>query len=476
MSKEDLMEAMGHVDDRILERYVQAEKRLATKKIWVKRVAAAACFALIIGLFTFGIWGGLFPNVSILPTSGPIGPSIQIGVPSTPTMTLPNHTAVPTVPPSTIPDNPPFVIPTPPVYPDAAYTAWDIAAMFPGAWLDSTSYYQCIYTEKAEYLDVCPVPTAENLPVFQYQGIPSNKEEAEVRYFIDTVLCRLSRALEIEIPEYTLVSDSFLGDPTYYHTTIDTEDYSIYFTEASFGIVPYALDASTPIRLNGEIVQIDQRQNNQDILNSLEGIKQTLFDILDVSFADTHVVRKYINEIDPNVYAITVYYYNRDESELNTLLQTGFAPQSGFISITFDNYNNWNQCAINDHLLSNVQIHYQMEATERNYPVKTQQRRISLEEAEVLLYNGYVFGGHRCPLCMKAQVAVDFADYDYVGLEYLFTRSYNKPTEGIPFYAFYKQIGVTENGNLIFAKTYVPAIEVSGYTEYFESQKEEHPS
>ena len=44
----------------------------------------------------------------------------------------------------------------------------------------------------------------------------------------------------------------------------------------------------------------------------------------------------------------------------------------------------------------------------------------------------------------------------------------------IPFYAFYKNIGRSENGNLIYAKTYVPAIEVSGYKEYFESQEANH--
>ena len=463
MSKKDLIKAMGQVDDRILERYTSIEDRYHVHQASKPRrrwIAAAACFSSLIILGVIGILGGFFANNPLSPTFGITTPSIHIAASTASTRPL-----------SSAP-----VTPEPPVYPDAAYTAWDIAALFPHTLMDSTSYYQCIYTEKAEYLDISPIPALENLPILQYSSIPSDITESALREFIDMVLPKLSTALEIEIPEYTLVCDSFLGDPTYYHTNIDTEDYSIYFTEASFGIVPCVLDASTPIRLNGEIVQIDQRQNNQDVLNSLEGIKQTLFNILNVSFADTHVVRKYINEIDPNVYAITVYYYNRDESELNTLLQTGFAPQSGFISITFDNYDNWNQCAINDHLLSNVQIHYQMEATERNYPVKTQQRRISLEEAEVLLYNGYVFGGHSCPLCIKAQNPVGFSDYDYVGLEYLFTQSENKPTEGIPFYAFYKQIGVTENGNLIFAKTYVPAIEVSGYTEYFESQKEEHPS
>ena len=41
-------------------------------------------------------------------------------------------------------------------------------------------------------------------------------------------------------------------------------------------------------------------------------------------------------------------------------------------------------------------------------------------------------------------------------------------------YAFYKKIGTGKNGNSIYAKTYVAAIEVRGYDAYFESQTKNH--
>jgi len=74
------------------------------------------------------------------------------------------------------------------------------------------------------------------------------------------------------------------------------------------------------------------------------------------------------------------------------------------------------------------------------------------------------------------QDKVDFEGYDYTGFEYVFGYDYENDCkkEGIPFYTFYKKIGKSENGNTIYAKTYVPAIEVKGYKEYFESQKEKH--
>jgi len=79
---------------------------------------------------------------------------------------------------------------------------------------------------------------------------------------------------------------------------------------------------------------------------------------------------------------------------------------------------------------------------------------------------------------MANQEKVSFDDYDYVSFEYV--REYPSSENGnesrafIPFYAFYKEIGMADNGNKLFAKTYVPAIEIDGYEEYFESQAETH--
>ena len=72
---------------------------------------------------------------------------------------------------------------------------------------------------------------------------------------------------------------------------------------------------------------------------------------------------------------------------------------------------------------------------------------------------------------MQAQAPVDFKDYDHVDLEYV--RGFND-MEILPFYAFYKYTGDADNGNKIYAKTYVPAIKVSGYKKYFEDQEKYH--
>lgn len=99
---------------------------------------------------------------------------------------------------------------------------------------------------------------------------------------------------------------------------------------------------------------------------------------------------------------------------------------------------------------------------------------LTLSEAEALLSKGYVFGGHGCTLCMANQPAVDFSDYDAVSLEYVAAPDSpgQKSRLSLPFYAFYKYIGENEYGIPTYAKTYVPAIEISGLEEYFSQHRD----
>ena len=91
-----------------------------------------------------------------------------------------------------------------------------------------------------------------------------------------------------------------------------------------------------------------------------------------------------------------------------------------------------------------------------------------------MLYNGYVFGGHSCKLCMEAQEEISFEDYDAVGLSYVCGEGEDALV--IPFYTFYQKIGKCKNGNFTYAKTYVSAVKVSGLEEHFDMQTKEHKS
>ena len=100
-------------------------------------------------------------------------------------------------------------------------------------------------------------------------------------------------------------------------------------------------------------------------------------------------------------------------------------------------------------------------------------KKLSLEEAYELLINGYCFGAHTCPKCMQNNTPVDFSEYDYVGLEYLFGIDPLETGDSmpvLPFYVFYKEMeGEVYNGGQLYAKTWVPMIELSGMKEYFDN-------
>jgi hypothetical protein len=145
---------------------------------------------------------------------------------------------------------------------------------------------------------------------------------------------------------------------------------------------------------------------------------------------------------------------------------------SDFIRISFDNIQNHPSEEVSDSIINDVSISYVQHRIDvsEEYQSIAREKRISLKEAEALLYNGYTFGGHTCDICMAQQDHISFKGYDLVGFEYLFDEKQNL---GIPFYTFYKEIEQLKNVKT-YAKTYVPAIPVSGYEEYFESQLKNH--
>ena len=173
---------------------------------------------------------------------------------------------------------------------------------------------------------------------------------------------------------------------------------------------------------------------------------------------------------------VDICFYDESAHPLNSLVDY---PISDYICISFDNFSNYSGDIVSDSILTVSSVHYfknRNDIGDIQYDVIANAKKISISEAEALLYNGYVFGGHSCPLCMRAQDKVSFENYDFVDMEYVFGDydKTGKTTKGIPFYVFYKNIGKSKNGNTIYAMTYVPAIEVSGYKEYFESQKDNH--
>ncbi len=429
MKKKEWNEGLDRLDADLVEKYVEQKDQLRQKKrsktVWLHIGAVAACFALIICV-------------------GIIVPMLKV-----------------------------------PTWDTAHYSAKDISKLFSSNKDNSvsTNAYTKIYVPHEKYLHIDEIPDDKYLGVYEYTGKTKELDKNEFRDFINGILPKLSESIGVTVPKYDINEDNYsygkslsvgASDGHYRIRASQSEAYcSLYFY--SWG------DADKKIIIDGETVQIDQRLSDEEIIKSIKSIKNKLFDIFNVSFSDVKIRRHFDGYSDHGASSIYIYFYNESAHPLN---KSEGKPVSDYICISFNNSYNYSGDIVSDDILTVSDIKYKKNRTDiaKEWTLIGNAKRISLKEAEALLYKGYVFGGHSCSLCMAEQEKISFDGYDFVDIEYVcgYDDKTSKKTVGIPFYAFYKKIGTAENGNLIYAKTYVAAIQVSGYDEYFESQKTEH--
>ena len=440
MRKNQLNEGLNHIDAEIVEGYLKQKDRLnqkrKTRSAGLRFAVIAACFVLIISAVI--------------------------------------------IPPMLLEDDPSTPPPTVPIWDGAKYSAADVAGLFGSINTDSvaTNAYTKIYVPDSKYLYLSEFPDEALLGIYQYNDIQKELDEKALRDFIDGFLPKLAASVGEKLPQYD-IREYNSGDESRLSVNTEIDDYLIGAgqnqTQNHFILFKSSPSSDQKIVLDGETVQIDQRLSDEEIITSLGSIKNKLFEIFGVSFSDTKIIRSFDSYSKHGAQYISIYFYDNDAHPLNSLRNT---PVSDYIRIRFDNNSNFSGDIVSDGILTDADIHYYKKRNNisEEWQLISKTQRISLSDAEALLYNGYVFGGHSCPLCMAEQEKISFDGYDFVGLEYVFgidEETYN-PTLSIPFYAFYKKIGTSKNGNLIYAKTYVAAIAVSGYKEYFEGQRDEH--
>lgn len=434
MKKNEWNEGLNQIDSDLVEKYVEQKDRLVQKKkfrsIWLRTGAIAACFTIVVSA------------ILILPTL---------------------RKKVPTW------DGP-------------HYSAEEISKWFGSKNIEgavATNAYTKIYVPDAKCLPICKMPSSEYLGIYQYNDKKIELNKDEFQAFIDEIFPNVADSIGATLPKYEIDEDDVISD-SILRARVETGSYSISAAQnrISSRIGLYNHDRyDRKIIIEGETVQIDQRLSDEEIINSLQSIKSKLFRIFNVTFSDAKVVRYFDSYSKYGAQHIFIYFYNESAHPLNALRSV---PLSDNICISFDNFANYGEDMVSDSILIDADIDYRKmrsDVTER-FTLIANAKKISIEDAEALLYKGYVFGGHSCPLCMAQQDKVSFDGYDFVDIEYVFNDDdeADQPALGIPFYAFYKKIGTSENGNIIYAKTFVAAIEVSGYDEYFENQKDDHRS
>ena len=436
MNKKEWNEGLDHIDSDLVENYVEQKEKLhKTKRSRISRahfVVAAACFLLIVSTVV----------------------------------------AIPTFRKSQLSEIPSWNT--------AKYSAQEIADIFNKTYLDAatTNSYVKICVPDATYLHINEIPDEEYLSLYRYQKSANKASAEELQNFIDSFLPELTEALDEPMPQQLEIKES---DRSYGKSYSSIMNLGPYYLVTAYNQNRLSVSLSNhdtndrKIILAGEPVQIDQRLSDDDIISSIHPIKNKLFDIFNVSFPDIKINRYFDGYSEHGAYWIEIYFYDNSAHPLNSSQTT---PLSDYIFIEFDNSENYSGDIVSDSILTVASIRYRklQAGGSDGYVFSEKARRISLKEAEALLYKGYVFGGHSCPLCMATQDKISFEDYDFVSFEYSFgyDPQTNEPAVAIPFYVFYKKIGTSQNGNSIYASTRVAAIEVKGYTEYFEKQTEQH--
>lgn len=437
MKYKEWNEALNHIDSDLVEIYVEKKEKIVNNKfnksVLLKVFAGVACLALIVSIV-----------IPILSKNG-----------------------LKTVDPldKTTGNN-------------AKYSAEYISKLFSVEKTNDVAInaYTKVFVPDNKYLYIDKNFNEETLAVYEYNTNKSEFDKSDFKNFINGFLPKLADSINAKVPTYQIVENS--NQVSGFSVSGKIGDYRMSIfqnkTRQSFHLSKAWLQDGRII-LDNEVIQIDQRLSDKEIENSIKSIKNKLFGIFNVSFSDVKIIRDFNGYSEYGATRISIYFYNKGAHSLNL---TQEVPVTDYICISFDNLLNYDGDIVSDSILTVAEIYYNKKLTDstKEYSVIENAKKISLKEAEDLLSKGFVFGGHSCSLCMALQDKVSFSSYDFVDIEYVFgyDSKTNQETTGIPFYAFYKKIGTSENGNAIYAKTYVAAIKVSGYDEYFKNQEENH--
>lgn len=429
MKQEEWNEGLNHLDPDLTAQYVEqkdrySQKKQQTRRRWLRGGAVAACLALLVGR-------------AILLSNTRKSPPAEVVV----------------------------------------LRAEELAAVFGSHAIDSpvTNVYTTVYSPSEEYLQLNPATYSQYIPLYYATKPPEIK--ARLQEFIDEHLETAGDFFGIQSRDYQIT----FGYRGYYGAQVADARSRLSFSVENnlLNTYFYSLDDDR-LTVNGNTVSLLASDTDEEMEYKLRDTAAYLCDVFGKDYTAAKIHRKYS---DSGLSSITVYLYTPEDTGFPSQFpQTPIA--SEYMVLTFHTDTgrgtiyNWGEPKDKAFLID-VQLYETVRPWNEYYQVSGVAEMLTLEEAEELLEKGYVFSNHVCKLCMENQMGVDFSDYTYVALEYVFDEdaylNFNRVKRPcIPFYTFYKYLGQTDQGMGSYAKTYVPAIKVPDLEEYFEKQTALH--
>lgn len=411
---EFLQNAIGQIDEELIYSAKRFAQGARARKLWQRGIALAACLALVI------------------------------------TALLVLHDPLASVP-------------------EMSFAAEEVAALFPLYDNTGIQAYEKVYAPDPGMLSLDPVQQKEYLPIYQAES--PGVSETTLTAFINKYSSAACGLFGVPEEPYTIrYTDNSTGP--LYRASLRGENGSVTFsaTDNVVTFAGYRSRGNEGMPVNGSTVSIQETDTDAQILEKLAPAIAYLNARFRKNYTQIKILRTYMSSLSQ----VYIYLYSKADTSLPDSLTAWpnrvNAPHAGeYILLDFHD-----KTAGGDIYLQSVSLCEAIEPWRNYFSVIGKGQLLALEEAEALLKKGYVFGGLGCPLCMAAQDPVDFSDYDFVAMEYMM-EGYTKgdPTRiSVPFYTFYKDLGEDKNGIRTYAKTYVPAIRVTGLEEYFSQHRD----
>lgn len=356
-----------------------------------------------------------------------------------------------------------LVMPTP--VPEMTLSAEEMAALFPLYDNAGTQAYDTVCAPDPEALYLDPVRQQEYLPIYQAES--PGVSEALLQAFIDKYLSPACHLFGVPEGPYTIQYDDFSAGPCY-NTSLRGENGSIRFSVMDNAVVltGYRSGTNEGMPVNGSAVSIKETDTDAQIREKLAPTIAYLNALFGKRYTQIKIYREYRSSLSE----VCVYLYSEADTTLPSSLtawpNTAGRPHAEeFFCLDFYDRSH----SGGEIFLQSVSLNEAIEPWRSYFSVIGKGQMLSLREAEGLLEKGYVFGGYGCSLCKAQQAPVVFSDYDAVAIEYVTERyQEGKSTRmSVPFYTFYKYLSENSDGIRTYAKTYVPAIRVTGLEEYF---------
>lgn len=331
-----------------------------------------------------------------------------------------------------------------------------------------TNDYQTVHPDSMPY-EVFPITYTQTLPVYQVNNnfpIPSKKD---MEAFLDRNLPAFKDAFGAVVTKVEIIEED---DGPHVRSKVNERksavnmnaDYNDYGGNIYVGCYPNPSKNEERLLLNGAPVVLHAEDTD-------EQIKEKLAD--SIAYINQKFQRKCTQiKIKRSFYdysgleSISVYLYENESDAF----PEGFSDKplaDAYFSLKFDNDNTQDKAV---YALESIYWYEELFSAEERYPFVGNSTMLTLEQAEEMLFKGYVFGAVVCELCAQEQALVSFEDYDKVTLEYLI----GKNGWVVPFYAFYKDISYLHPSTPMYAKTHVPAVKIENIEEYFDIQTKIH--